>query len=227
MTSGVLNRMVQRAQGGLPSVQPLATPRAEGPAFGEREARSGMALRETELVTQDMPGVRRDRVRAEAGRDAQPERDDSAKTSANPWTRAWAGELEIPGGRLSPRQLGGSTAERDVELEEANANEDRGSRLLEVWAEERVKPQLIERAGEPESPGQEPMKRLDEPDRAGMVVRSDEVASPAAEERTEIHISIGSVELRAPRMEAKPRPAAFKPRVTLEEFLRRRDGARR
>jgi hypothetical protein len=41
-----------------------------------------------------------------------------------------------------------------------------------------------------------------------------------AEDQTEVHISIGSIELRAPRSE--PRQAApSRPRVTLDEFLRR------
>ncbi len=55
-----------------------------------------------------------------------------------------------------------------------------------------------------------------------------QVVRPAAEpveEKTEIHISIGSIELRASRPEAhlEPRPQAapFRPRVTLDEFLRR------
>jgi hypothetical protein len=43
----------------------------------------------------------------------------------------------------------------------------------------------------------------------------------AAEEKTEIHISIGSIELRAPRAEQRPQAAPFRPRVTLDEFLRR------
>jgi len=50
-------------------------------------------------------------------------------------------------------------------------------------------------------------------------------AAPVIEtgEHTEIHISIGSIELRAPRTEEKASP--FRPRVTLAEFLRRRPGA--
>jgi len=50
-------------------------------------------------------------------------------------------------------------------------------------------------------------------------------AAPA-EEKTEIHISIGSIELRAPRPEPRPQPAPFRPRVTLDEFLRRKPEAR-
>lgn len=47
-------------------------------------------------------------------------------------------------------------------------------------------------------------------------------AGERAEQKTEIHISIGSIELRAPRTEAKPAAAPFRPRVTLEDFLRRK-----
>jgi hypothetical protein len=47
-----------------------------------------------------------------------------------------------------------------------------------------------------------------------------------AEQKTEIHISIGSIELRAPRTEARPQAAPFRPRVTLNEFLRRKPEAR-
>lgn len=40
--------------------------------------------------------------------------------------------------------------------------------------------------------------------------------------QTEIHISIGSIELRAARSEPRPQAPAFRPRVSLDEFLRRR-----
>jgi hypothetical protein len=45
------------------------------------------------------------------------------------------------------------------------------------------------------------------------------------EQKTEIYISIGSIELRAPRAETKPAAAPFRPRVTLEDFLRRKPEA--
>lgn len=48
-----------------------------------------------------------------------------------------------------------------------------------------------------------------------------------AEQKTEIHISIGSIELRAPRQEARSQPAPFQPRVTLEQFLHRKPEAGR
>ena len=46
-----------------------------------------------------------------------------------------------------------------------------------------------------------------------------------AEQRTEIHISIGSIELRAPRMEARPQAAPFRPRVALSDYLGRKPEA--
>lgn len=46
-------------------------------------------------------------------------------------------------------------------------------------------------------------------------------AAPVSDQKTEIHITIGSIELRAPRTEAKAPAAPFRPRVTLNDFLRR------
>ncbi|HZD48551.1 MAG TPA: hypothetical protein VE178_07380 [Silvibacterium sp.] len=48
----------------------------------------------------------------------------------------------------------------------------------------------------------------------------------AREQRTEIHISIGSIELRAPRVEARPQSVPFRPRVTLSDFLSRKPESR-
>lgn len=47
------------------------------------------------------------------------------------------------------------------------------------------------------------------------------------EEKTEIHISIGNIELRSARAETRPQLAPFRPRVTLDEFLRRGSEAQR
>jgi hypothetical protein len=63
--------------------------------------------------------------------------------------------------------------------------------------------------------------------RAAVARAAPSAASLAAPERTtepstEMHISIGTIELRAPRVEARPQPAPFRPRVTLDEFLARR-----
>jgi hypothetical protein len=47
----------------------------------------------------------------------------------------------------------------------------------------------------------------------------------SATEHTEIHITIGSIELRTPRTETPMKAAPFKPRVTLDDYLRGRPGA--
>lgn len=57
--------------------------------------------------------------------------------------------------------------------------------------------------------------------------RLPEDVAASREEKTEVHISIGNIELRAPRAEARPQPAPFRPRITLEEFLRRLPEERR
>jgi len=60
-------------------------------------------------------------------------------------------------------------------------------------------------------------------------MRAVRVESPTlAEQKAEIHISIGSIELRAAPAEPKPAPAApFRPRVSLQDFLSRKTEPRR
>jgi len=50
-------------------------------------------------------------------------------------------------------------------------------------------------------------------------------APPA--ERTEINISIGTIELRGPKTETRAPVPAYRPRVSLDEFLRRGQESRR
>jgi hypothetical protein len=59
----------------------------------------------------------------------------------------------------------------------------------------------------------------------GNDLRGSVASAPSLEQKTEIHISIGSIELRAPREEAKPSATPFRPRLSLGEFLRREPGA--
>ena len=47
------------------------------------------------------------------------------------------------------------------------------------------------------------------------------------EQRTEIHITIGGIELRSPAPPARPQPAAKPPRLSLGEFLNGTAGGRR
>ncbi|HMK91166.1 MAG TPA: hypothetical protein VK446_16225 [Methylocystis sp.] len=59
---------------------------------------------------------------------------------------------------------------------------------------------------------------------AGVPPRLSPAAAPV-ETKTEIHISIGAVELRAPRPLAPLQTQPFRPRVSLDEFLGRKPGA--
>jgi hypothetical protein len=97
-----------------------------------------------------------------------------------------------------------STIERIVEVEKDSATTDTIATPRSVA----MHPQLSER----------------------IAARKDASASmleASAEPKTEIHISIGSIELRAPRTEARPQAAPFRPLVTLEDFLRRKpEGSR-
>jgi hypothetical protein len=63
------------------------------------------------------------------------------------------------------------------------------------------------------------------PRRAAAAKQPNEAAS--TDEKTEIQITIGNIELRSARTEPRPQPAPFRPRVTLDEFLRRRPEAQR
>jgi len=47
-------------------------------------------------------------------------------------------------------------------------------------------------------------------------------AAIPVEQKAEINISIGSIELRAPRVDARPQAPAFRPRVSLDDFLHRK-----
>lgn len=87
----------------------------------------------------------------------------------------------------------------------------------------------------PKESSERPGRRGEAQSEAGLIRRDasrnrralPEDVAASGEESTEVHISIGHIELRAPRTEAKPQPATFRPRVTLAEFLRRSPEERR
>jgi hypothetical protein len=117
--------------------------------------------------------------------------------------------------------------DRAVELPEAaqESDEQRESSIEMRVAKMPVK--LEETAGESVPTRAKVEKRAETQDASAV---RNEAGDPAAAmdsaEHTEIHITIGSVELRAPRVvPAPPKAPAFRPRVTLDEFLKRGAGS--
>jgi len=265
--SGVLDRMVRRARGELPAVEPL-TP-SQRTALG---ARVGFAVEplEREVTVGDVP--RSDRLpvrvferrteeeRAEAASSrAKPEPAlERAKSSGQADTDA---SQELQAKVMPPR----TTAESKLDSEGSSAGDPVKRAALAMS----VRQQAEDGAGVPADAA---ARRFVEVSRAALGSRVEEETSglrPTAPERlagaderpaetdraitreqrqrfaaeihtaepavraeapvvesgehTEIHITIGSIELRAPRTEAKAQP--FRPRVTLDEFLRRKPGA--
>ncbi len=64
-----------------------------------------------------------------------------------------------------------------------------------------------------------------EPAATPTLAETKRVVPTPVEPRSEIHISIGAIELRAPREAPVSAAPPFRPRVTLEDFLRRKPGA--
>jgi hypothetical protein len=95
----------------------------------------------------------------------------------------------------------------------ANSSRDRTEILSEVESNVPISPDRRRQAIEARPAARTESQKRPEP------------AVAPIEQRTEIHISIGSIELRAPSVEAKPRAAPFRPRVTLDDFLRRKPEA--
>ena len=87
------------------------------------------------------------------------------------------------------------------------------------------------------TPAAAPPREPSQPDRIGHVrtpplqrrrLQAERAESAApSEQKPEIHISIGSIELRAAPAEPRPAPAPFRPRVSLQDFLNRKTEATR
>jgi hypothetical protein len=224
--SGVLDRMVKRAHGRLPAVQPLmvsAPAEAAGPVESMEEPgpRSGQqmasetTLPRTAMLT-DHDAHRREgplqnlvanfhRVplnhtlsRPETMRQIEPV-DAFARRSESGLT---AFQLDKTGNARRPSNPKGS--------ERKPSADDREVLPRETKPDLRKKPFIV-----------------DAEQNQGLSIRAESVPtvhSEPAEQRTEIHISIGSIELRAPRTEARPKSAPFRPRISLDEFLRCKPG---
>jgi hypothetical protein len=153
--------------------------------------------------------------------EARPERKDDF-TSRNEMGRergaiepAQQGEFEpADGGRLRLRGVDAAEDRIEAEARNSTASETAGSVVLRYEPERREAAATVAiRKGNQKVAEMRSAERRGEPTR----VRQ----GATAPEKTEVHISIGRIEMRAPRVEPGPQPAPFRPRVTLDEFLRR------
>jgi hypothetical protein len=246
--SGVLDRMVQRARGELPAVEPLVPARqtALGSLAGfaveevEREVSSGSVpsrmefLRRRRITKLDLSLEQHGVVSPASTSEpaiAGPhpvERLENAEREEQPLTEreephteqtVTRGEKDIAqsneagrgaidpgfavseGERIDPQPLRAQKGRREsAELQAGPAIERKMARqTVDLVDGQR---QGVQRELRPPEPA----------------VRA-QASMIESGEHTEIHISVGSIEFHAPRTEAKAPP--FRPRVTLDEFLRR------
>jgi hypothetical protein len=237
--SGVINRMVQRTRGTLPGIEPLlrsrqtaaaalGTPTEETFASAPPSHSLGPITRQS---PSPLPSSREIRVNdgshvvsdsRETVNEGQPHADNDTVLS-----------------RHEPASGEGLHSNTRPPAQAPEPSQPGSPNVLEVQAVTSIP---IEAIGEPAAPRlSNSQSALDRPDQ-----RKTEIApmkqesgsarprlpeSPAvspletATEHTEIHITIGSIELRTPRTEVPRAVAPFKPRVTLDDFLRGKSGA--
>jgi hypothetical protein len=170
------------------------------------------------------PGIERGR-RVEARQFAaeavdkkiEPAEDGKPSTAAAERTRDWP-RVE----RLEPRTADAKSERREGSGREGSSVESVPAEKIAPW-----RPGIVQNDSAEIAKQIRPVAELAQGiERRGGPQREPRAATPA-EEKTEIQITIGSIELRAPRVETRsePRPARppFRPRVTLDEFLRRQE----
>jgi hypothetical protein len=238
--SGVLDRMVQRSRGSLPAIEPLVraqqTAAAALPLVVEQNAATGSRVRNVasagrkRALRDEFAGAARDDVRRDAVQGRDEPRKDSRRSEALEAARVKrAAENEgTPLGKDAD-QDGRNRAQLEpvAELRDVAQQSDEPRESLIEMRAARMPAKADEAAGESIRTEAEVEPRAATP---AISPARNEVADAASAtdsaEHTEIHITIGSVELRAPRVApAPPKPPAFRPRVTLDEFLKRGAGS--
>jgi len=242
--TGLMNRMVQRAQGRLPSVEPLvrshqtaaftlSSPLEDDIAIATS---SSVIASETKHQPPSFPSAQSQHrsvtdhavETSPLGHDIQP----APRASLN-------GEHDSVG--LEPHQETlplqtklGTNAAQNSEFQQQRDPLIHEPRTVKHDVHEPV-PELMESSARGDAPPPtlelSPKKReaLAPPEHNAIAPARQEATPVApldtATEHTEIHITIGSIELRGPQTEAPRKPTPFKPRVTLDDYLRRRSGA--
>jgi hypothetical protein len=246
--SGILDRMAKRALGTLPSIQPLGLP---SHAIASPARETAMPVAEFLEVDATLAGIPDEPLHAPEKKSQQTSRGPAIRTDSS--EQASSGETksrkqsgkpptEVPAEdsaqrterqarhAIMPEHSRGSTSVsnhaesaqgREHLVDNPGAREDARESMPPAMLPE---PEEIERSA-PEEPR---MPRVEatphgQPQRPRAAPQS-ESAAPTPQ-NTEIHISIGSIELRAPRTETRPQTIPFRPRVTLSDFLRRKPEA--
>jgi hypothetical protein len=235
--SGVLDRMVQRSRGQLPAIEPLVRAQQtaaaalpfvveEGAAAASRGRNAAFAGGERAL-REESAGPVQDNVKRDAVQARDATRNGARRSEALDVARVKgaAGNEGTPASK-DANQDGRARLERAVELRDVTQDsEEPHESSIETRAEKvRAKPE--ETTGDSVRKAKvEP--RAETPDiSVGRNEAGDAASALDAAEHTEIHITIGSVELRAAQVApAPPKAPAFKPRVTLDEFLKRGAGS--
>jgi hypothetical protein len=246
--SGLLERMAKRALGRLPTMQPLIpsiyAPYAPPPANLDTPAAPGFLPSSVELETGETAAPRRAPAEATpnagqhpepfekpAGPDTPPPaRQPPRKVRPQPplaqptalvshrEAAAAAAPSPVPG--VNPEPFQRLTAQLRSISHAVPTRQNDAARLVQEPTPAAALPR------EPSQPERIGQLRTPPLQRRRLQAQRAESAAPS-EQKPEIHISIGSIELRAAPAEPRPAPAPFRPRVSLQDFLNRKTGATR
>jgi hypothetical protein len=188
----------------MPPREPMQPPRIATRRETAQEERPAGRVEPMTSVWEGKPGRSEDAIEAE-----KPARSKSSEPELEIGAQSLARTEERPAAQIRPRPDPFAPQEHS----KTKSSREGAEIVRDVESKARISRERKEQAIETR-PSQ----------RAAFAKRTEPVAAPT-EQRTEIHISIGSIELRAPRVEAKPQAAPFRPRVTLDDFLRRKPEA--
>jgi hypothetical protein len=235
--SGVLDRMVQRSRGHLPAIEPLVrsqqTAAAAVPLIVEESAaaasrgRNAAVSRGESALRQESAAPLQEKVRRDAARVSLPAPADSRRFEALDVAPVkHAAESDGTPAAKDVDQDGWKRArlEQVVESPDAQGSEEPHKSSIEMLPEE-----VLAKSEDTRVESIRPKAKLEQratPDLSATRNAADTTALAMDEaEHTEIHITIGSVELRAPRVTPSAPKAPFRPQVTLDEFLKRGTGS--
>jgi hypothetical protein len=239
--SGVLERMVQRSRGSLPAIEPLVraqqTAAAALPLVAEENAATVLRVRNVasagreRALRDELAGAARDDVRRDPAQGTDVIRKDSRRSETTDEVARVNGTAATDGKPTAKDadqdRWTRAQPERTVELRDvARESEEPHESSIAMRAEKMpAKPE--ETAGESIRTTARVELRASTQDTSAVRNEANDAAlAMDAAEHTEIHITIGSVELRGPRIApAPPKAPPFRPRVTLDEFLKRGTGS--